>query len=181
MSKFSRSVAKVLAWADDFEAGRVEDPARAAGILEPGERPALRRGPVTAVAVGVVRQGDTVTGVGVTGVGSTGTMLATDRRLLLFCEDGSVQSWDWHRDVDEVTAVAEGVGVEWSPSEARQAAGVRHVEGLVLPAYAHGDPPPAAKTRPDLFEWIKVQAAWRASRPGGLAAWRDELGRRSEP
>jgi hypothetical protein len=167
-------VAALLAWSEEFEAGMVNDPALVDGRLAPGERVAARSAPITSVTLEVKREGAEVTGVG-----STGSMLATDRRVLLEVPGGDTLSWSWADDVDRVTPLRNFLGAMWTPSDARYQAGVR-LEGLVLPEFARGaDPmPPAGAALRSL--WVKVQAAWRASQPGGLDAWRAEFRRRYE-
>jgi hypothetical protein len=164
-------VSALLAWSEEFEAGMVNDPALLDGTLDRGERVAVRGAPITTVRLEVKREGPAVTGAG-----STGSMLATDRRVLL-AAGGDIMSWWWARDVGEVTPLRNYLGVMWSPSEARFEAGAG-LEGLVLPEFARGDDPlpPADAGLRSL--WVKVQVAWRASQPGGVADWRAEFSQR---
>jgi hypothetical protein len=164
--------AALLSWAADFEGGTVNDPALLDGSLAPGERPAVRLGPACAVDLRIDPDGPVVTSAG-----ATGTVLATDRRVTLIWAGGR-ESWSWSEDVEEVIALRDGLGVAWTPSAARWAGGVDHLEGLVVPALASGDRPAPAETRPLFVDWMKVAVAWRAHRDGGLAPWRAEFRQR---
>jgi len=144
----------------------VNGPSLLDGSLEPGERPAVRLGPACAVDLRIDPDGPVVTSAG-----ATGTVLATDRRVVLICEGGT-ESWSWSDDVGEVTALRDGLGVAWTPSAARREAGVAHLEGLVVPALATGARPSPAETRTMFVDWMKVMVAWRAYQDGGLARWR---------
>ncbi len=160
---------ELLSWAEEFEAGAVNDPSLLDGSLESGERPAVRLGPACAVHLRIE-----ATGPVVTEAGATGTVLATDRRVCLV--GGAItETWEWGRDVDEVIALRDGLGVAWTPSAARLDAGARQLEGLVIPALAAGNRPNPADTRPLFVDWMKVVVAWRANRDGGLARWRAEF------
>jgi len=168
-------VAALLSWSAEFEAGMINDPALVDGTLAPDERVAVRAAPVTAVTLRGEQAGPVVTGVG-----DTGTMLATDRRVLLMVDGGQNVGWSWAGDVGEVTPLRNFLGVMWSPSPARYATGAR-LEGLALPKFARGEqplPPPDAALR---ALWTKVEVAWRASQPGGVVAWQDQFRRRYAP
>jgi hypothetical protein len=165
-------VAALLAWSKDFEAGRVGDPAATDGILNRGERVAVRAAPIAAVTLDVQREGAVVTGVG-----ATGAMVATNRRVMLLIPDGQTLAWSWVDDIGQVTPLRNFLGAMWSPSERRYDAGVR-LEGLVLPEFALGDGPLPAADAALRSLWVKVQVAWRASQPGGVSAWRTEYRQR---
>jgi hypothetical protein len=172
MTAPNSEVAALLAWSTDFEAGMINDPGLVDGTLAPGERVAARAELVTAVTLKVELAAPVVTGVG-----DTGAMLATDRRVFLMLAGGQTFAWTWASDVGEVTPLRNFLGVMWSPSPARYAAGAR-LEGLVTPEFARGENP-LPRSDPALRSlWIKVQGAWRASQPGGVEAWRDEFRRR---
>jgi hypothetical protein len=160
---------ELLSWADDFEAGAVNDPSLLDGSLDPGEYPAVRLGPACAVALRIE-----ATGPVVTSVGQTGTVLATNVRVHII-GDGNRSTWMWSDDVGEVIALRDGLGVAWTPSRARLETGVNHLEGLVIPDLAAGKRPAPAETRSMFVDWMKLMVAWRASRDGGLARWRAEF------
>ena len=160
---------ELLSWAEDFEAGAVSDPSLLDGSLEPAERPAVRLGPACGVRLRIE-----ATGPVVTEVGARGTVLATDRRVLLLA-GATTETWAWATDVAEVIALRDGLGVAWMPSATRRDAGVNQLEGLVVPALAAGHRPVPAETRPMFVDWMKVVVAWRANRDGGLDRWRAEF------
>lgn len=165
-------VGEMVAWVADFEAGRVAAEGVPTGVLQPGERLAIVLTPVTAA---VLALGPVPT---VSQAGATGTLVATDRRVLLLPAQGDAEprSWSWASDVGEVTPLRDGLGVCWTPSAARHAAGVRHIEGLVVPELTAGGRPAAHPGR--FVAFGKVQAAWRASQPGGADLWLSELRQR---
>ena len=68
--------------------------------------------------------------------------------------------------------------MQWSPSEARWAAGATRLEGLVVPALVRGKRLDPSEVRVIFPEFMKVQAAWRASQPGGLGPWVAEFRQR---
>ncbi len=163
-------MAGLAAWVADFEAGRVVAVPPADGVLQPGERLAVVAGPVTTAVL------DRSPDVSFRQLGPTGTMVATDRRVVLVEADGRMWSWAWATDVDRVSPLGGGWGVFWAPSSARQEAGMRHLECLVTPETAAG-------ARPDLdgerfVAFAKVQAAWRVTQPGGADLWISELRQR---
>jgi hypothetical protein len=165
-------VAGLLAWADEFAAGTVNDPALLDGSLDPGEHVAVRLGPVVEATLAMAPVPT------VASSGATGTLLATDRRIRLLIDTAGPRQWSWATDVDALVAIRDGLGVQWSPSEARVAAGATRLEGLVVPALVRGKRLTPDEVRVTYPEFMKVQAAWRASRPGGLAAWVAELRQR---
>ena len=147
----------------------VNDPALVDGTLDPAERVAVRMGPLISVGL---RPAGTVAAVAA--VGATGTLLATDRRMLLLLDDGAVAAeWAW-RDVAEVRFIPSGAGVTLLPTRERFEQGVR-VEGVVEPWFARGEPPPPEPKVATVLGLWKVEGAWRSGQPGGLAAWREEL------
>lgn len=158
----------LLAWSARFDAGELTDPALTDGALAPGERFAVRIGPVVAADLAVTPQ------VEVSSPGPEGTLVATDRRALVVAGDGSRREWAWDRDVDGVTALAGGFGCMFMPSAARFEAGVK-LQGVVLPGYVRGKRPGPADAAAHLMEFKRVEVAWRASRPGGVAAWAEEF------
>ena len=159
---------QVLEWSEAFEAGRLDDSAASDGILDPEERFALRTGPLKEVSF--VR--------GATSVresGRTGELLATDHRCLLLDGATVTAQWIWSVDVARLAPLADGRGVVWSaPTHGR--GGAHHLRGLVVLPYASArEPIPMSEVRAGLLQFMKVQVAWRASRPGGVPAWRAEF------
>lgn len=77
-----------------------------------------------------------------------------------------------------VVAVRDGLGVQWAHSAGRRVAGATRLEGLVVPALVKGRGLDPGGVRVMFPEFMKVQAAWRTQRPGGLAQWDSEFGRR---
>lgn len=165
-------VAALLSWAEEFDAGVVNDPALVDGTLDPAEKVAVRVGPVVYAILAIapeptVRSSD-----------ATGILLATDRRLRLLVDRAVSKQWTWSEDIDMLTPLRDGLGVMWSPSEAWTAAGGPHPEGLVVPELVKGKRLKPEQMRAVFPEFMKVQAAWRASQPGGLAAWVAEFRQR---
>jgi hypothetical protein len=171
-------VADMLEWADRFERGDLSDPAMVDGTLEPGERFAIRIGPLVEAELEVTPEGPRVLRRGI-----TGSLVATDRRVILEPAEGGVgaRQWRWDADVDGVTMLRAGLGVMWAPSEARHEAGERHLTGAVLDAFAKGEVTAAEGPTELLPMFMRVQVAWRASRPGGLDEWRREFVARFGP
>jgi hypothetical protein len=110
--------------------------------------------------------------------GATGILLATDRRIQLLVDGAVGRQWLWATDVGNVVTLRDGLGVQWSPSESRRAAGVTRLEGLVVPALVQGRGLGPSEVRVMFPEFMKVQAAWRAHQPGGLAEWAAEFRQR---
>jgi hypothetical protein len=159
-----------LEWSEVFEAGRLRDPSLTDGTLEPGERFAVRIGPVKQVTFAATITCD------VASTGATGTLVATDRRVLLLDGTAIIGQWVWKTGVKRVSQLISGRGVLWSASAERDAAGVLPLEGLVDPAYtSFRDRVSRAEMRVGELEFMKVQIAWRASQPGGLTAWREDF------
>jgi hypothetical protein len=165
-------VAGVLSWAEEFAAGRINDPALLDGSLDPGEHVAVRIGPVVAATLALAPVPT------VASAGATGTLLATDRRVQLLVGGTVDQQWTWSEDVDTLIPIRDGLGVQWSTSPSRLAAGATHLEGLVVPALVRGERQSPEQVRALFPEFMKVQAAWRASQPGGVAAWATEFRQR---
>jgi hypothetical protein len=165
-------VASLLSWADEFAAGQINDPALVDGSLDPGEHVAVRLGPVVEATLAVAPVPT------VASAGATGILLATDRRIQLLVDGAVGRQWVWATDVGMVVALRDGLGVQWSPSESRRAAGVTRLEGLVVPALVHGRGLEPSEGRVMFPEFMKVQAAWRAHEPGGLAEWAAEFRQR---
>jgi hypothetical protein len=165
-------VTALLSWADEFAAGLINDPALLDGSLDPGERIAVRVGPVVEATLAIAPVPT------VASSGATGMLLATDRRVRLSVDDMPGRQWMWGTDVGAVVALRDGLGVQWSPSEARWAAGATQLEGLVVPALVRGQHAKPGDVRALYPEFMKVQAAWRASQAGGLAAWVAEFRQR---
>ncbi len=159
-----------LEWSDGFEAGRLRDPSLTDGTLERGERFAVRIGPVRQVTFAATPTCD------VASTGATGTLVATDRRVLLLDGTAIVGQWVWKADVKRVSQLISGCGVLWSPSAERDPEGLLPLEGLVVPSYtSFRDRVPGAEVRVGELLFMKVQIAWRASQPGGLSAWREDF------
>ncbi len=114
------------------------------------------------------------TGPVVTSAGAPGTVLATNQRVSILSGEGRT-SWTWADDVAEVISLRDGLGVAWTPSAPRWESGVRHLEGLVVPAVASNERPNPVETRPLFVDWMKIVVAWRAYRDGGVARWRAEF------
>lgn len=171
MTQDNNLVQGMLDWAALFEAGLLPDPALVTGVLAPGERFAVRVGPVVAASLAITPA------VEVLEAGPTGELVATDRRAFLVAGTEVVRQWDWRTDVDRVTALVGGIGAMWSPTPERYAAGVR-LEGVVRSGYAAGEQLSADDARLWMPEFMKVTVAWRAGEPGGVDAWRDEFRRR---
>ena len=165
-------VASLLAWVDEFAAGLVNDPALVDGSLEPGEHVAVRLGPVVEATLAIAPVPT------VASSGATGILLATDRRIQLLGDGMVNRQWVWATDVGMVVALRDGLGVQWNPSETRWAAGATRLEGLVVPALVEGRRLEPGEGRVLFPEFMKVQAAWRAHQPGGLAEWAAEFRQR---
>jgi hypothetical protein len=165
-------VASLLSWADEFAAGLINDPALLDGSLDLGEHVAVRLGPVVEVTLAVAPVPTVATS------GATGTLLATDRRIQLLVDGALGRQWIWSSDVGGVVALRDGLGVQWTPSESRRAAGATRLEGLVVPALVEGKGLAPGAVRVLFPEFMKVQAAWRAHQPGGLADWAAEFRQR---
>jgi hypothetical protein len=165
-------VASLLSWADEFAAGLISDPALLDGSLEPGEHVAVRLGPVVEATLAVAPVPT------VASSGETGTLLATDRRVRLLVDGAVGRQWVWATDVGMVVALRDGLGVQWNPSESRREEGATRLEGLVVPALVQGKGLEPSEVRVLFPEFMKVQAAWRAHQPGGLADWAAEFRQR---
>lgn len=165
-------VSEMFEWADQFEAGSLVDPALIDGTLEPGERFAVRVGPVTAVEFLVDSPRPDVAGAG-----PTGSLVASDRRAVLQVPEGKDLEWRWDGDIEAVTALAGGVGVMWMARDGDRPSGMV-LGGVVLAAYARGGLSFSEGAPPMLVVFKRVEVAWRASQPGGLAAWREEFATR---
>ena len=159
---------EIFPWLDEFEAGMINDPALVDGTLPPDERVAVRAGPLAAVDLRPQGQDAAVGSVGL-----TGTLLATNQRAIIQASSGPAREWWWARDVNGLRFLPHSAGAAFLPTKARFEEGVR-VQGIVAPWYAHGDPPPGPD-RDLILTWWKLEGAWRASQPGGLVAWRQEL------
>ena len=165
-------VASLLAWADEFEAGVINDPALLDGSLDPGEHVAVRLGPVVEATLAIAPVPT------VASAGATGTLLATDRRVQLLMDGAVGRQWIWAIDVGQVVVLRDGLGVQWNPSDARWAAGATRLEGLVVPALVRGKRLDPSEVRVMFPEFMKVQAASRAHQPGGLRQWVAEFRQR---
>jgi hypothetical protein len=161
---------RLLEWSYAFEAGDLQDPSLTDGTLQPGEHFAVRIGPVKQVtfAPGATAEEESQ--------GATGTLVASDRRILLLDGTAVIGQWVWQTDVERVTRIANSQGLLWPPSPSKYAAGFHRAEGLVLPGYdPRGDRATLDKVLAREFEFSKVQVALSASQPGGVTAWRDEF------
>ncbi len=165
-------VAELFEWAAQFEAGSLSDPALIDGTLEPGERFAVRVGPVTAVEFVVDAPRPDVAAAG-----PTGSLVATDRRALLQTDGGVALQWGWGTDIEAVTALSGGVGLMWLVKDEDRASGMA-LRGVVIPAYARGELSHSDGAPPMQAVFKRVEVAWRASQPGGLAAWREQFAAR---
>jgi hypothetical protein len=169
-------VAEVLAWLDDFEAGMINDPGLVDGTLEPTEKVAVRTGPYTAVGMRPDSEFPTVTAIG-----PTGTLLGTDRRVLVLGagpgERGGADvlaEWSWSDDVANMRFIREGIGLAWMPRR-DDVDPKAPVLGLVEPWYAKRERPDSPPGRLHLVGLWKLEGAWRANQPGGTARWRQDL------
>ncbi|MGD0834901.1 MAG: hypothetical protein ABSA40_10885 [Candidatus Dormibacteria bacterium] len=161
---------QLLIWSYAFEAGELRDPALSDGTLEPGERFAVRIAPVKQVTFSATPNLEVAT------TGATGSLVASDRRVVLLDGATVLGGWVWEADVSGVTSIHNGRGVLWSPSARRHAEGARRLEGLVVPAYtSHLDRVTRDEVLAGMLQFMKVQVAWRAGQPGGIAAWREEF------
>lgn len=158
----------VVAWLEHFEAGALTDPALIDGTLDPAERFAARLPGLTAVQLAPGHPRPKVTAIG-----PTGTALVTDTRLLLLGDTGPGREWRWDQ-VADLRFIMDSAGVMLLPTPERFASGAG-LEGLVDPWFARGEPAPAETSSRAILGWWAIEGAWRSSRPGGLAAWRQEL------
>jgi hypothetical protein len=160
---------EIFPWIDEFAAGMINDPALVDGTLAPGERVAVRTGPLAAVDLRPSGRDSVVSGVGI-----TGSLLATDQRALILADGGLTREWRWDRDVAGVRFLSHRSGAVFLPTPERYEAGIR-LEGIVEPWFARGERPPPSPTREVALAWWKLEGAWRSAQPGGLTAWRTEL------
>jgi hypothetical protein len=168
----SQLFAALFSWSDEFEAGLINDPALVDGTLEPGERVALRLGPVVHVTLAMSPTPE------IASIGRGGTLLATDRRALVLADDGgSPEEWWWATDVLGVTPLPGGIGVSMAPSQSRHDAGHTRMEALVVPQFVEGVPLDPATAKSLMFEFLKVRVASVARQPGAVAAWRTDFRR----
>lgn len=158
----------LLAWADDFEAGHITDPALR---TEPGERVAVRVDNVA--AVGVIL---TEAKLDITRTYATGDVVVTDRRVVVIDDIGGVAvEWRWGDDLGDGTVARHGQGVVWLPSQARHDEGTRHLLGVVTQLVTRRFRKPAPGLTGSLIPlWMRVRGAQRAAR-GELDVWRHEI------
>ncbi len=162
-------IEELLQWSEIFESGRLRDRSLKDGTLQPGERFAVRIGPVKQVCFALTADST------VESSGATGALVATDRRALLLDGTRIIEELVWSRDIAGVVPLP--MYVVLAPSPERFAAGHGR-EGLAIPSYTSLRVPiQQGPARTGLLNFTKVQVAWRASQPGGIPAWRYEFQR----
>lgn len=159
----------MLGWSEQFESGGIKDPYLADGALAPGERFAVRIGPLRRATMVVLSREPQVKTAG-----PAANLIATDRRLVFVLDGGELETWFWNRDVEQLGAVPDGLGVNWIPTRPDEDGGYS-LQAAVVPALVEGRRLSAEEMRELVPEFMKVVVAWRSTQPGGVAAWRGEF------
>lgn len=147
-------------WAVTFAAGSIRDAA-----VPAGEAVALRIRDVVVAFVGLGAR------PAVTEVLYRGSVVVTEKRIMLVDEPGRQRLWD--AGIEIVVAESDGCGAIVIPTPDALAAGARPW-GLLPPSLL--DPEPAERwvTLAGLVMWNRVVGAWRASR-GELDQWVEQV------
>lgn len=159
-------VSAMLSWSEAFESGRIKDPYLADGTLAPDERFAVRIGALRRATLALSPEPRVET------AGPAANLVATDRPLV-FVLDSGVEIWSSEEDLNRLAPLV-GLGVAWAPTRPDPDGGSSR-QAAVVPTLVYGRHPNGEELRALFPECIKVAVAWRATQPGGVAAWRSEF------